>query len=141
MEQEVFEQYTPQQALAHSVKWCAKRPAWVPIYWLDDTEQYYVQWDELSAKDKEHWETEYAFDEFATKRCKIETGFISGKGEFFSDVRAVPFAHNLMMVFRVGIKTAKEIREARKSKSAVSVNTSPTPETEISQPLKAENSF
>lgn len=104
------EQYTPEQAAKHADRWCAKRPAWVPICLLDDTEQYYVQWDELSAKDKEYWGSEFDYDEFAKKRCKIETGFISGKGEFYGDVLQVPLFHNFMMVFRVGTKVAKAIR-------------------------------
>lgn len=104
------EEYTPRQALEHADKWCAKRPAWLPIYLLDDTDQYYVQWGELSAKDKEYWGSQDAYDEFATKRQKIEIGFISGKGEFYGDVLQVPLFHNFMMVLRIGAKAAKEIR-------------------------------
>lgn len=105
--------YSVEQAAMHAVEWCKKHPAWVRICDLGDTSVYYVQWNELSDSDRKSWGTEYAYNEFATKRQKVKTGFISGKGEFFSDALDVPRWHNLMMVFCVGRKAAQELRDNR----------------------------
>jgi len=104
------EYYSSKQAHEHAEAWCAKHPAWLQIHEVADTDQYYVQWSELSAAQKKYWESEYGYNEFATKARKIPMGFITGKGEFFEDVCAVPFGHNLMMVLKVGVVVAREIR-------------------------------
>ena len=102
--------YSPQQAREHADAWCAKHPAWVQIHEVEDTSQYYVQWAELSVTQQKYWESEYGYNEFATKARKIPMGFVTGKGEFFEDVCAVPFGHNLMMVLKVGVAAARTIR-------------------------------
>jgi len=50
----------------------------------------YVQWHELRATSQARWSSEYAYNEFADKRCKVPYGFISGKGEFYESVHDVP---------------------------------------------------
>lgn len=105
--------YSVEQASEHAAEWCKKHPAWVRICDLGDTKGYYVQWDELSDRDRESWGSEYAYNEFATKRQKVKTGHISGKGEFFTDILEVPLWHNSMMVFCVGLKAAQELRNTR----------------------------
>ena len=106
------EHFSVEQARQHAKTWCAKHPAWLPICDLDETDQYYVQWGELSKADQEYWMSEGCYNEFATKRCKIETGFMSGKGEFHTDMMSIPFGHNLVMLFRVGTKAARAILAA-----------------------------
>jgi hypothetical protein len=101
------EYFSPEQAKQQAHKWCSKNPAWLPICDLGDTEQYYVQWDELPEKERQFWGSEYAYDEFGTKRKKVKIGFITGKGEFYSDINKVPLYHNMMMVFKVGVKARK----------------------------------
>ena len=109
------ETYSPEQASEHAAHWCAKRPAWVRI--CDMPEGYcdtlYVQWGELSPAKQVYWGSEYAYNEFASKKCKVPEGFISGKGEFFESVHDVPLFHNLMMVFRIGVKSAAELRAGK----------------------------
>ena len=107
------EYFSVEQAKRHADEWCAKRSAWMPICDLGETDQYYVQWGELKRADKDYWESEYGYNEFAIKRCKIEFGFMSGKGEFYSDAMHVPCGHNFMMLFRVGAKAAREIKAAK----------------------------
>jgi hypothetical protein len=85
---------------------------------VGETDQYYVQWDELSERDKRGWGSEYAYNEWGTKVRKVEMGHISGKGEFYSDITDVPLWHNTMMVIRVGAKAAREIRAKSKGPAA-----------------------
>lgn len=105
--------YSVEQASKHAVEWCKKHPAWLRICDLGNTDCYYVQWAELSDRERERWGSEYAYNEFATKRQKVKTGHVSGKGEFFSDILDVPRWHNSMMVFCVGAKAAQELRNTR----------------------------
>lgn len=109
------ESYSVEQASKHAMDWCAKHPAWIRICDLDDTNCYYVQWDELSDRERRSWGTEYAYNEFATKRRKVKTGFVSGKGEFFPDILNVPPWHNSMMVFCVGVEAAKKFLANRQN--------------------------
>lgn len=98
------ETFSVKQAHEHAIKWCARRLAWAPICDLGETDQYYVQWDELKQAEKDYWESEYGYNEFATRRCKVETGFMSGNGEFYADPLQIPWGHNFMMMFRIGTK-------------------------------------
>lgn len=109
------ESYSVELAFKHAMDWCAKHPAWIPICDLDDTNCYYVQWDELSDRERRRWGSEYAYNEFATKRRKVKVGFVSGKGEFFADILDVPRWHNSMMVFCVGVDAAKTFRINRQN--------------------------
>src|SRR4051812_33494276 len=106
------EEFSVEQAAKHAAVWCAARPAWMRICDLGDIscDQFYVQWHELSKRDQEGWGSESAYEEFATKRSKVEMGHISGKGEFYADICAVPLFHNTMQVIRVGEKLAREIK-------------------------------
>lgn len=105
--------YSVEQASKHASEWCKKHPAWMRICDLDDTDCYYVQWNELSERERNYWGSEDAYNELATKRQKVKTGHISGKGEFFSDILDVPRWHNSMMVFCVGVKASRELRVRR----------------------------
>lgn len=106
------EYFTPEQASAHAVEFCRKNPAWMRICDIPDSDSYTVKWHELNKREQEYWGSEFAYDEFARKRSKCDVGFVTGKGEFYDNVLKVPFAHNLMTVFRVGVKRAKAYREA-----------------------------
>jgi hypothetical protein len=110
---EVRTHYSVEEASEHAKAWCARNPAWMRICDIPDTDQYYVKWDELSTADQKFWMSEYGYKEFAIARCKIKTGYISGKGEFFENINELPPAHNLMSVFRVGVKTANALWQSR----------------------------
>jgi hypothetical protein len=104
------ESYTTDQAAKHALDWCAKNTKWKRICDIKDSDALMKTWEELPAKVRKEWEREYpsdpkyAWQEFGSAPCKVEFGFISGKGEFYSDVLAVPHLHNLMMIFKVGTK-------------------------------------
>jgi hypothetical protein len=104
--------YTVEQAAQHAIAWCGKYPAWVRICDMPAgyCESLYVQWTDLSATQQRRWESELAYNEWATKRRKVPAGVISGKGKFYEHICDVPVGHNSMMVFRVGVKAAHEIR-------------------------------
>lgn len=111
--------FSVEQASQHAAEWCAKHPAWLRICDLGDIDsnQFYVQWHELSDRDRKGWGSEYAYEEFAIRKSKVEMGFISGKGEFYSNVLDVPMWHNLMQVVRVGVNMARTIRRQEGSGS------------------------
>ncbi len=92
-----------------AAEWCKKNPAWMRICDLPDTDCYYVQWAELSDRQKADWGSEYAYNEFATKRKKVRSGFVTDEGNFVEDVFDIFSGHDFMMVFRVGIKAAKTL--------------------------------
>lgn len=110
--------YSIEQVLQAVVRWCEKHPAWVPIFLLEDNEsdQYYVQWDELSPTQQAHWQSEYGYDEFATKRCKVKTGQITGDGQYHESGLTIPIGRgmNSCMVFCVGRQRADELRDRAK---------------------------
>jgi hypothetical protein len=112
--------YSVEQAAQHAAAWCAKRPAWMRVCDMADIDcdQFYVQWSELSKREQEYWGSEEAYDEFAIKAKKVRMGHISGKGEFYSDILAVPLFHNTMQVIRVGVKIAKAARKRLASQEA-----------------------
>jgi hypothetical protein len=106
------EYFSVEQASAHAAEFCRKRPAWIRVCDMPDTEEVnralYVQWDELSATQQAHWGSEYAYDEFARKRCKVKQGVMTGKGEFYASVLDVPLSHNMMGMYRVGVARARD---------------------------------
>ncbi|WP_420213464.1 hypothetical protein ACN8ZM_40335 (plasmid) [Burkholderia aenigmatica] len=106
------ETYSVEQASRHAVEFCRKNPAWMRICDIPDSDSYTVKWSELSKRDQEHWCSEFAYNEFARKRSKCKVGFVTGKGEFYDDVLKVPLYHNLMTVFRVGVKRSRQYRSA-----------------------------
>lgn len=102
------ETYTVEQASEHAKNWCKKHKGWKRICDIDDSDNLYKTWDELNEKIKRSWINEYgnysaesAWLEFGRRPCKVPFGFITGKGEFYKDVRQVPLYHNLMMVYKV----------------------------------------
>jgi len=108
---------TFEEVLQHSSEWCVKNPAWIRICDLPDghCESLHVQWTELSATQQRRWGSEYSYNEFGDKRCKVPYGFVSGKGEFYKRITDVPRFHNSMMVFRIGVNEANAMRAARAS--------------------------
>jgi len=111
------ESYTTEQAAEHAKKWCARHRGWQRICDIEDSDALYKNWDELSTKERAGWEEEYrssaeaAWLEFGRKPCKVPSGFITGKGEFYKDVLQVPIWHNLMMVFQTSrLKAEEKIR-------------------------------
>ena len=111
------EHYTVEQASAHAAEFCRKHPAWIRVCDMPDTEEVsralYVQWDELSKTAQENWGSEYAYEEFARKRCKVKQGVMTGKGELYDSILAAPLFHNVMCMYRVGVARAKQWREQR----------------------------
>jgi hypothetical protein len=116
------EYFSVEQASSHAAEFCRKNPAWLRVCDMPDTEEVsralYVQWDELSKAAQERWGSEYAYDEFARKRCKVKQGVMSGKGEIYGSVLDVPLFHNMMCMYRVGVARAKEWREQRAKEQA-----------------------
>lgn len=95
--------YTTEQAAAHAIEWCAANPGWQRICDIEDVGALYKTYAELPARDRRSWDAkggEYAWKEFGHQPCKVPRGFISGKGEFYRDVLAVPRFHNLMTVYK-----------------------------------------
>ncbi len=109
------ETYTVEQAAKHATAWCTKRPAWLRICDMPPgyCETLYVQWSELSPAKQAFWGSEYGYNEWATKSCKVSSGFVTGKGEFYKSIHEVPLFHNFMTVYRVGVKAAREIRQQK----------------------------
>ncbi|QTD91789.1 hypothetical protein [Burkholderia anthina] len=107
--------FSADQAAAHAAAWCKLHPSWIRICDLPPnyTDNFYQQWEELSEGQRRRWGTRSMYNEFARKRRKVKEGFISGKGEFFDGVLDVPLFHNVMMVFRVGVAKATELRAAK----------------------------
>lgn len=97
--------YSPEQASQHAADWCKRNPAWRRICDIPDSDALYKTYDEIPKRERAYWDQnggEECWRELGIAKCKVATGFISGKGEFFDHVLKVPLHHNLMMVFRVG---------------------------------------
>lgn len=111
---------TMEQVLDRSAEWCAKHPAWVRICDTPNgfSDSLHVQWGELNPTAQARWGSEFAYAEFARKRCKVPVGVVSGKGEFYENICDVPLFHNSMCVFRVGAKVAREMAEQRANAAA-----------------------
>lgn len=104
-EQTSKEFYSAEQASKHAADWCKRNPAWRRICDIPDSDALYKTYDEIPKRERAYWDQnggEECWREAGNAKCKVATGFISGKGEFFDHVLKVPLHHNLMMVFRVG---------------------------------------
>jgi hypothetical protein len=104
-----METYTPEQASQKAIEWCNANKGWKRICDIEDSDSLYKTFDELPKKVQNYWIDEYgkynaenAWKEFGESYCKVPTGYVSGKGEFYENVLDVPRHHNLMMVFKVG---------------------------------------
>lgn len=102
------EEYSTDEAAIHALRFCEKHPGWKRICDIGDTKSLYKTWEELSEREKRLWVKDYgtlgaedAWNEFGSAPCKVQYGFISGKGKFYKKVTDVPHLHNLMMVFKV----------------------------------------
>ena len=111
------ETYSPNQAFERAREWCVKHPAWMRICDLPDgyCDTLYVPFDELSVSKQRYFETAENYREWGHPRCKVKSGFVSGKGEFYDDILSVPGHHNFMMVFRIGAKAANEIQAKKEA--------------------------
>lgn len=103
------EAVTFEQALQQSLEWCKKHPAWKRMCDIEDTDSLYYTFSELPKREQKYWidtygeySAESAWREFGYAKCKVPTGHVTGKGEFYDDIRKVPLNHNTMMVFKVG---------------------------------------
>jgi len=101
------EYYTTEQASQRAIEYCEKHKGWKRICDVEDIDKLYYDWNELKQKERDCWINEYgkhsaedAWREFGKEKCKVKIGFISGKGEFYSDVLKVPRFHNLMQIFK-----------------------------------------
>ena len=63
-------------------EWISANPDWELICDIDDTEKYFVSWNELSKSERMHWiglYGEYAkelFAEFSVRKPKVEIGVL-----------------------------------------------------------------
>lgn len=102
------EEYCTEEASIHALRFCEKYPGWKRICDIEDSDNLYKTWNELSERAKRPWIREYrdraedAWGEWGNKPCKVQYGFISGKGKFYKKVTDVPHLHNLIMIFKVG---------------------------------------
>lgn len=106
MEQEY---YSTKDAAEKALEWCSNHKGWIRICDLkDDVSTLYKTWEELSERERKTWIKQFgetsakdAWEEFGIAPCKVEYGFISGKGEFYKKVTEVPLYHNLMEVYKI----------------------------------------
>ena len=102
--------YSTEEAAKFALKWCEKNNGWERICDIScDSEELYYSWSEITKKEKDFWIKEYGVDsakdawkEFGNKKCKIPYGFITGKGEFYSNILDVPLNHSIIMVYQTG---------------------------------------
>jgi hypothetical protein len=88
-------------------KWQLENPDWELICDMGSTEHLYVQWNELPKAERMSWIGSYksdakdAFEEFATKQCKVEYKVLDNQLNMH-DTRNWP-AGNTMMIFHTKI--------------------------------------
>lgn len=106
---ETMEQCTFEEVLDKSLEWCNQHPGWKRMCDIEDTDSLFKTWEELPKRSHDVWISAYgeysaekAWEEFGHKPCKVKYGHVSGKGEFYKDIRDIPLFHNSMMVFKVG---------------------------------------
>jgi len=64
-------------------EWQKANPEWQLICDIGDTETLYQQWSELPKRERMSWVGKYgesarsAFEEFGTKRCKVESAVLN----------------------------------------------------------------
>lgn len=105
----MIQQYTTRLAAEKALAWCEKHPAWMRLCDIDNIAQFYVQWHELSEKEKHLWGSESAYNDFGSKKPKVKTGFITDAGRFIDDDCRVPYGHSAMVV-KVGIEAARAMQ-------------------------------
>ena len=63
-------------------EWQVQNHKWELCCDIEDTNSLYIQWHELSKKERMHWigvygvDCEDMFNEFATKECKVDTAVL-----------------------------------------------------------------
>lgn len=89
--------------------WQKENPEWELCCDVDDAESLYVQWDELPKSERMFWvgtygvESKDAFEEFATKQCKVKTAVLCPNLQLL-EIKAWPHGF-CMLVFQTGLAT------------------------------------
>jgi hypothetical protein len=101
-----FVSCTVAEAAEAAKKFCKENPEWVRICDLEHgSECFYESFSDLPRPAQMSWigtygsRAEEAYNEFATKKCKVPEGFIDGAGNFYGSVYDIPRLVNTMMVF------------------------------------------
>lgn len=98
---------TTAEAAQKAIKWCENHIGWKRICDIEDIDDLYKTWDELSEKEKRTWIKEYgisaenAWRELGRKPCKVSYGFITSKGDFYKDILKAPLKDGIMQVYKV----------------------------------------
>lgn len=96
---------------AKAKEYCLKNKGWEMICDIDNIDDYYYKWDELSGEEKGPWIDYYgkladkAWREFNYGKCKVENGYIAEDGIFYRDH---PLDKNAMRIFKTGGIKKKE---------------------------------
>lgn len=105
------------QQLEKYRQWQLNNPEWELICDIENTDFLYIQWNELSKRERMSWLGTYrenakdAFEEFADKKCKVETSVLCPDMKL-RNVSDWPNGF-CMLVFKTGtIKGAEPIARA-----------------------------
>jgi len=99
--------FTAAQASEHALIWCDQHSGWQRICDIENIDNLYKTWEELSQMTQKRWALRYpscakdAWEEYGSTPCKVACGYVTGKGEFYSDSLDVPTNHNMMTVYKV----------------------------------------
>lgn len=88
-------QFSFMEAGMHAIKFCQKNPKWITIADLATPE---VAFDSVEKITFDMWE------DLAKTKCKLLTGFITGKGKFCKKFDKVNKDHGYIQVFRIHSK-------------------------------------
>lgn len=104
--------FSMESVTAAVAAWCARRPTWISIADMPSgmSRDIYVQWHELKPFEKKYWESEYGYNEYAPKKCKVKSGFITGDGTFHETFNDIQPRQNFCMVFAIGREQVEAIR-------------------------------
>ena len=100
-----------QKQLAKYREWGKQNPEWELICDIEDSDALYVQWEELTSRERMSWVGTYrtaardAFEEFAIKRCKVKRAVLCPDMQL-RDVMDWPHGF-CMLVFKTGNQSFK----------------------------------
>jgi hypothetical protein len=87
--------------------YCKENPEWEMICNIDNIDDYYYTWEELSEEEQKPWidyygklDADKAWREFSYGKCKVENGHIGEDGKFYDRIPMTLV--NVMMVFKIG---------------------------------------
>lgn len=86
------DEYSVREAAMHASIFCKKNPKWVRIV---DVAEPGILFDGVDIITEDMWE------DLAVMKCKVLTGFITGKGTFCKKFSKVNKKHSFMQVFRI----------------------------------------